>query len=344
MLTVLFGAGASYDSDPLKPAPGGDSYRPPLAKELFDRRFASVASRYRQIAAIANDIRRKVDYGENIEAVLANLEQTASEYPVVKSQLMAVRYYLRDLIDESATDWAKQCFGETTYADLVNRLNKWSHGSRKKVNYITFNYDVLLEEALINLGQRFDELEDYIKPPAVGSPNVIRPHGCVRWSQIMKSAFSLSAAPSPDEIISHAGDLTPTDDFTIGQPDRQLFDSQGGRRIAVPAIAIPVDNKSAFICPERHVNTLREILEGTRVLLIIGWRGTDAQFSEELRSRIQPNTDLFACNGSVVESAETIRAVGLSQAQMRPPTDMTFGELSQSKYLQDILQMPSLST
>jgi hypothetical protein len=257
---------------------------------------------------------------------------------------MAVRYYLRDLVDETTANWANECFGATTYAEFVNRLNKWSHDSRKLVNYITFNYDILLEEALINLDQRFGDLDDYIKPPAVGSPNVIRPHGCVRWYQIMQSATSLTALPSPSEIISHAGDLTATDNFTLGQPDHQLFDSLGGRRIPVPAIAIPVDNKKAFICPERHVNTLREILRGTKVLLAIGWRGTDPHMSEELRSWIPPKTDLFACSGSVEDSAETIRAMGLNQAQMRPLTNISFSELPQSKYLQEILSLPSLAT
>src|ERR1019366_2184605 len=107
MLTVIFGAGASYDSDPFKPTPYEYDDRPPLAKELFDQRFAKIAARYRRIAPITNDIRRRVADGENIETVLASLEAAASSYPPIPSQLMSIRFYLRDLIDETTTKWTQ---------------------------------------------------------------------------------------------------------------------------------------------------------------------------------------------------------------------------------------------
>jgi len=339
MLTVIFGAGASYDSDPFKPTPYEYDDRPPLARELFDQRFAKIAARYRRIAPITNDIRRRVADGENIETVLTSLEGAASTYPVIPSQLMAIRFYLRDLIDETTTKWAQHCSGATNYSEFVNRINAWSHDSGHLVNYITFNYDFLLEEGLIDLGQRFDDLEDYIKPPAIGAPNVIRPHGCVRWRQVMRSTTSFTASPSPDEIISKAIDLTPADDFTIDQPSQLELDSLGNRSITVPAIAIPVDNKQRYVCPERHVNTLREILRGTRTILVIGWRGTDPHFLEELQSLILPKTNLIVCNGTVEDSAETIRAMGLNQTQMRTPIQMGFSELPPSSYLKEVLRL-----
>jgi hypothetical protein len=45
MLTIIFGAGASYDSDPGNPSanvvnPSFDQNRPPLAKDLFNPRDA----------------------------------------------------------------------------------------------------------------------------------------------------------------------------------------------------------------------------------------------------------------------------------------------------------------
>lgn len=45
--------------------------RPPLANQLFDRvpRFNTIAAKYRQIASIANDVRAKVNSGQQLRQV-----------------------------------------------------------------------------------------------------------------------------------------------------------------------------------------------------------------------------------------------------------------------------------
>jgi hypothetical protein len=199
--------------------------------------------------------------GQQLEAVLAELQQSASTYPLVPSQLMAVRYYLRDLIDETSTQWSRECSGATTYADFVNRVNAWSHRSGKLVNYITFNYDHLLEYALLNLNLRFDDLEDYIRAPKIRAPNIIRPHGSVRWYELLNAGRPAALHTSPDEIIQKAAQLIPSNSVMIGPPQNGLY---------APALAIPVNNKQDYVCPERHINTMHEILRATKFLLVIG--------------------------------------------------------------------------
>jgi len=345
VLTIVFGAGASYDSDPLRTPPPGYQERPPLSNELFDLRdrFTSVIARYRQLAAITNDIRRNVRSGQNLETVLAAMKETRSTYPIFPSQLMALRYYLRDVIDETSIEWSKQCSGATTYAEFANLVSAWSHETGNYANYITFNYDVLLEEALFNIGQTFLDLEDYIRPPGIGAPNVIRPHGSVRWCQIMRSGTPLNSNSAPIDIINNASHLTATEVILLEKPDEKYFESLGEYRTVVPAIALPVDNKQEFVCPERHVNTMREIIQQTKVLLIIGWKGTDPHFVDELKAMIMPGTSLFVCNGSEIQSASTVESLGLKQTHSYA-TEFGFSSLTESDYFQEILKKAKYAT
>jgi hypothetical protein len=51
----------------------------------------------------------------------------------------------------------------------------------------------------------------------------------------------------------------------------------------VPAIAIPVETKTEFECPESHLDCLREMVDSVTKLLIIGWRGAENHFLRLLR-------------------------------------------------------------
>ena len=227
MLTVILGAGASYDSDPARrPPPYYCAYyeeRPPLADELFDTRsrFNSILAKYRPLAAIATELRERVSSGENLESVLANFQERDATNQQIPSQLLAARYYLRDVLDDTSSAWSAQCAGVTTYAAFVNHLNHWSHRTNRIVNYVTFNYDFLLEDAFANLHTTFDDLTSYVPPLAVGSPNLIRPHGCVRWNQVVNTSAAIPVWTSDATKIRHASNLTPVNQFWIGRPERK---------------------------------------------------------------------------------------------------------------------------
>ena len=51
-------------------------------------------------------------------------------------QLMAIRHYLRDLIDNVVGSWYTDNSRTTTYSDFVSKIDKWSQTSRRCVNYI----------------------------------------------------------------------------------------------------------------------------------------------------------------------------------------------------------------
>src|SRR6266566_2742188 len=100
MLMVVFGAGASYDSVPSRPASvsfprPGPSSRPPLADELFhdDLMSFGYTRNFPQCQPIVPYLQNLRD-GEAVESVLERLREEAAEYPKRHQQLAAIRYYL----------------------------------------------------------------------------------------------------------------------------------------------------------------------------------------------------------------------------------------------------------
>ena len=102
MLMVVFGAGASYDSDPDHPAAreserGG---RPPLTAGLFafsTLPYGPCVAQYPGCIAIA-DLLRQLPADVSIEQRLAMLQGEAEKYPHRHRQLAAVKFYLRELL------------------------------------------------------------------------------------------------------------------------------------------------------------------------------------------------------------------------------------------------------
>src|SRR5262245_26550907 len=98
MLLLIFGAGASYDSMPEKPANLALlKERMPLANELFDARFGDTLARWPQIKSLVPYLQQR-SQERSVESVLEELVQQAKGYPPMYGKLNAMRYYLQDLI------------------------------------------------------------------------------------------------------------------------------------------------------------------------------------------------------------------------------------------------------
>src|SRR5437870_3163591 len=106
MLMVIFGAGASYDSDPSRATAGprGDyPDRPPLANQLFDNRgeFAHDLSYFPECKPIVPYLRRT----QAIEEQLERLQAESTEYSMRHQQLAAVRWYFQMLLSGCEQRW-----------------------------------------------------------------------------------------------------------------------------------------------------------------------------------------------------------------------------------------------
>src|SRR6266404_7192809 len=144
MLTVIFGAGASYDSNPSrqpgKASVAAEAYRPPLANELFGDRelFSAAIARFERIHPIIPRLRHLE--GGTVEGELQRIQAEASADPERNCQLAAVRYYLQEMLWDCETQWRMEAKGISNYKSLLDRIRHRRHAD-EEIYLATFNYD-----------------------------------------------------------------------------------------------------------------------------------------------------------------------------------------------------------
>jgi len=130
VLLVVLGAGASYDSVP-EPQGAPHSifdrryFRPPLARELFERRpnFETVLyPQFSKAGPLVDDARQAILRGENLEDLLASYEERSQADQRARRQLLATRFYLQQTIAECANEWLEAHAGVTHYHSLLELL------------------------------------------------------------------------------------------------------------------------------------------------------------------------------------------------------------------------------
>jgi len=301
MLMVIFGAGASYDSarafppiapraanqnfgTPYPPPDEGEAWRPPLASELFrdtNLRFGHIVERYPRLHPILDRLREPLN-GRSVEEELQSLQDEAEAYPEGKRQLLSVRYYLHDLLAEVTDNWLKRT-RFTNYAPLVDQIMQFRTGS-EPVCLVTFNYDLLLDRALISFGYNPQSL-DHRYFDAHPTLKLFKPHGSVDWARFVDAPPDSRLGPW--QLIEQADTTKLSDDYIVSNATdpQQLYRYN---RPILPAIAIPVQTKSedTFEWPPRHRAYFKELLPSVKKILIIGWRGKEAHFLNLLRENL----------------------------------------------------------
>jgi len=307
MLMVIFGAGASFDSaqsSRIQVVGGairydGLPYRPPLANDLFadrNRAFAAHIRAYPKMHAILPLLRERSQ--KSVEEVLESLQSEAGAYPERHRQLAAVRFYLRDLLWECTDQWIDHTSGVTNYSPLIDQILRW-HGTKEPIALVTFNYDLLLENALRSFGfywsppERFLESHEILK--------VFKLHGSVDWAQFVDRPYEGAGASA---LIDSAEKIKPTGPFVSAF--RRQDEKEG--KLLFPAIAIPVQSKdeSTFACPVDHLESLKKLVPDVNKLLIVGWQAREAHFTSILRSRIQKLDHLTVVSGGVHEGKKVL--------------------------------------
>lgn len=181
MLTVIFGAGASYDSNPSRQpnvVPAVEAYRPPLANDLFADRvlFADSIASFQKLHPIIPRLRHIG--GKTVESVLQGLLNEANDDPERHRQLAAVRYYLHTMLWDCEAQWRAEAKGISNYKSLLDQIR---HARKDdEVCLATFNYDTLLEDALPGIGLTLQAMSDYV----AGHPHfkVVKLHGSINWA------------------------------------------------------------------------------------------------------------------------------------------------------------------
>jgi hypothetical protein len=301
MLTVIFGAGASYDSNPSRqPRRAGvvtaaEAYRPPLADELFGDRelFGDAIARFERIHPIVPRLRHAE--GRTVESVMQELQAEGNDDPERQRQLAAVRYYLQYVLWECTRHWKDHAKGISNYKSLLDQIRH-----RRKADEVvclaTFNYDTLLEDAMPGIGLTIGGLADYVG----GHPHykVIKVHGSVNWARQIETSIAYQSENAWQAAYTHierADQLELTNTFV-------RVDSFPCGRGLFPAVAIPVEVKSHFECPQEHLDFLCEHLKRTDRLLLVGWRATEAHFLDLLAAHLPGHVRALVVAGSEREA------------------------------------------
>src|SRR5688500_8933487 len=109
MLTIIFGAGASYDSSPDHKPKSYSDHRLPLAKELFSTRFQHIAQDYLIALSLINRLRRASNIEHELELIST---EDGSNIP---EQLLKIRRYIKQVIETAQTDWESTTYRNTVY-------------------------------------------------------------------------------------------------------------------------------------------------------------------------------------------------------------------------------------
>lgn len=303
MLMVVLGAGASYDSSPdLAVGMRDEPLRPPLANDLFINRahYRQFRDRYPQFHEVIPELLPRP--GGTIEDALQRLQDEGGRNPRRKPQLLAIRYYLKDLLSFLSANWLSQVGGVTNYAALIGQIQNHRKDD-EPVCLVTFNYDTLIESALrAHFGLGFDGIADYISPRPF---HLFKLHGSTDWGRPLVSAPGSTFRGTPEEMIQHVERLgisnqVYTETMYRGSP--QLY----------PAIAIPVLTKDSFECPAEHVQQLTDTIPRVSKILTIGWRGTERHFLKLLKG-VGPIflVTVAGTEAEAVEVRERIQAIGI---------------------------------
>jgi hypothetical protein len=306
MLMVVFGAGASFDSVPHRPpAQNNIESRPPLANDLFGDRalFGRSLARFPACHAIVPDL-RDLPAGVSLESVLEDFQAEAETYGLGIRQLAAVRYYLQCMIGECESQWESEAAqGITNYKTLLDRINRFRKPG-EPVCLVTFNYDTMLERALLPFDVSITSLEGYVNNKTW---KLFKLHGSVNWGRQIETL--IDNVDGPDEwtlagrLIDQAADLTLTEQYWLVN-QRPLVRYDG--RAMLPALAIPLERKTQFECPAYHLEALKLCLPEVDKILVIGWRATDTPFLELLRTTGRQAIRGLVVAGDADKAAEVI--------------------------------------
>jgi hypothetical protein len=274
-LFVIIGAGASYDCAPAKvvEASGKDYYWPPLTTELFLPRqfgFAPILAKYPLAKAAAAEL-GSTQTAVSIETQLRERYRD-SKHEHDRRIFRGVLPYLQELLYTVSHQFTP--FPQN-YEVLVTKLLRL-----KEIVFVSLNYDLLLDNALVAADPDKSDMDWYISP---GPRNwsLIKLHGSVDWGRRLLSPRGRDDFIAPNAESSLASEITLRTNSTLdeirGLPP--LGSPPSLRDRYFPALAAPVGQADELVCPPKQVSFLKERLAQTQPmhLLVIGYSGIDKE-------------------------------------------------------------------
>ncbi|HXP84381.1 MAG TPA: hypothetical protein VN841_06655 [Bryobacteraceae bacterium] len=310
MLMVIFGAGASYDSCPSFPPdrlPRQDfALRPPLAKELF-LPLPQFRGRSSQFGGRFQPLLSYLETQHDIETVLEGFREEAEHDEERRRQLWAIRYYLRDIVQDCENAWMGHANQFSCYKTLLDQIRPCP-----RVCFVTFNYDTLIERALKALDVPLGSMTDYVSHAKY---SLMKLHGSIDWQFWLRkvtTSLRLNEQPQEVDLIRAAPMVSDSEIIEIKgiQPPQAMHEIM----FFAPALAVPTVSKHTFVCPQKHVDELRRLIPQIRKIAIVGWRAAEQHFLNLLATGLKDPVQIIAACGSTDEAEATLgrlRAAGI---------------------------------
>jgi hypothetical protein len=215
---------------------------------------------------------------------------------------LSLRFYLRELFDQITARWSEKTDGVTNYAPLIKAVRE-TNRSGEPVLLVTFNYDLLLERALVTFGFNITEPNQQLDAHPV--LKLFKLHGSINWSRLVNLPGVVNL--SPVQIIDRADRMTLSNDFVLANA-MQWHDRQSMNGYLIPAIAVPIQTKSEeyFECPPEHLTYLREALPKVEKILIIGWQAKEAHFLGMLRNALPKLGQVMVVGAAELDAKNTL--------------------------------------
>jgi hypothetical protein len=206
--------------------------------------------------------------------------------------------------------WLAASRGVSNYTTLFDQVDRYRTG-REPVLLVTFNYDLMLEDALKHRGQNISEMPDYL---AGADYKLIKAHGSANWGRQIVGRFNSVPQHVDPMVIANRNiekidEIQVADSYIVVPRDPPFASPAPDHPMALfPAIAIPVhESKTEFECPPAHIAALRNLLPRTTKILTIGWRARERHFLRLLKELNVTSPWVHAVAKDEEEAAATLK-------------------------------------
>lgn len=308
MKIVILGAGASYDCinrfHEFFGSIDAHKWRPPLGNDIFGVRanFREIYDKY----AGAKSLSHSINSGNDIEDFFQKKWDLAVEKndKHTLANIINIQYCLQELFYKISTEYSKN-IGVSNYHVLIQQAHDYYIETGEEVAFITFNYDLLLEYALI---QHYNEETEISKQTYTKYPiKIFKPHGSCNWFRKFKGEKSgfdfhnlLINKPAYNEILNQLDEEIIVSDFPIKNIHSDLINfpifhlgidrtNQNQFTNCFPQLLIPIKTKDEFVMSQEHLDMMNDFLSKCKDMLIIGWKGQEERFLETLKEQCGEN-------------------------------------------------------
>lgn len=287
---IILGAGASFDYIEQNKYPERfhdlfNKFKPPLSNNIFDAvKFIDFIDRYSPYTTeIGSYINNRIAGGKiTLEQCLTDIRYNKiSKNPEISKQIVSLLFYLADLFSAVSREYF---VSHNNYTDLLFRIK--ANGG--KACFVNFNYDLLLEKNLKFGLEPTDTINDYVS----GQIKVIKIHGACNWFY-GRPVIGHSKRASYNYALSDAQVILDRSNqeynIVINNPtncrDLSYEGTEPEIKVFHPAIAIPIQSK-VYVCPESHIQILKDKLKQVDRVIIIGWKAADPFLVELLKEEL----------------------------------------------------------